>query len=62
MKTLPMIPEQFDKTSYILIRHGLSTFNFRNLKAKAEYGYGSDEWRAIQKDKTLVDPELHPAG
>lgn len=57
-----MKPEELDKTAYILIRHGLSTFNFRNLEVKADFGNGSDEWRALQKDETLIDPELHPAG
>jgi len=57
-----MIKEDFDKTSYILIRHGLSTFNFKNLEVKKEFGNGSDEWRAVQKDASLIDPELHPAG
>ena len=57
-----MIPEQFIDTSYILVRHGLSEFNFRNIETKSIYGHGSDEWRAVQKDETLVDPELHQAG
>jgi len=42
-----MIPEQFIDTSYILVRHGLSEFNFRNIETKSIYGHGSDEWRAV---------------
>ena len=57
-----MIKEDLDKTAYILIRHGLSTFNHKNLEVKLEFGNGSDEWRAVQKDASLIDPELHPAG
>jgi len=62
IETIPMIKEDLDKTKYILIRHGLSTFNFKNLEVKDQFGNGSDEWRAVQKDPTLIDPELHPAG
>ena len=47
IETIPMIKEDLDKTAYILIRHGLSTFNHKNLEVKLEFGNGSDEWRAV---------------
>ena len=60
--TTPMNEEELERSPYILIRHGLSSFNYDNLVVKDEFGDGSKEWTALQRDESLVDPELHPVG
>lgn len=55
-------PEKLANSQYILIRHGLSEFNFRALVAKTEFGADSKEHRDVETNKDLIDPELHAIG
>ena len=55
-------PTHLADYSFILIRHGLSHFNFKHLQASEEYGPESPEAKAIEDDPHGEDPELHPIG
>ena len=57
-----MDPEALKASSFVLIRHGLSVFNYKALVAKTEFGVGSPEVIAVETATDLVDPELHPLG
>lgn len=57
-----MSSEEFDQCKFILIRHGLSQFNYKALVASTEYGLDSQEFRAVETDTDGIDPELHPVG
>jgi len=57
-----MDPEELDKASYVLIRHGFSQFNYKELIAITEHGERSAAHIAVELDPLGMDPELHPAG
>jgi broad specificity phosphatase PhoE len=62
MITPEMSEEEFKKSPYVLIRHGLSIFNYNIKQTDVEFGEGSAESRAVETNKELFDPELHPIG
>ena len=62
LKTPEMDEQQKKDCSYILIRHGLSKFNYKALVAKTDFGAKSPEHRAVERDTDLIDPELHACG
>jgi len=49
-------------TPIVLIRHGLSDFNYKALVAKTEFGDKSKEFIAVEQDKDGQDPMLHAVG
>ena len=53
---------QLKSSPYVLIRHGLSKFNYAALVAKTEHGEDSPEFRAVEADPNMIDPELHDVG
>ena len=55
-------PEKLADSDYILIRHGLSEFNYKALVATTDFGKDSAEMRAVETQKELTDPELHAIG
>ncbi len=57
-----MDPESLKKHPFVLIRHGLSKFNFKALIAKEEHGPDSEQHQAVEKDPEGYDPELHEIG
>jgi len=61
LETPPMKPEELEKTPYVLIRHGLSAFNYKALVADTEFGEGP-ELEAVRNDPNGEDPELHAVG
>ena len=48
--------------SFILIRHGLSTFNHKQAEAKASFGVNSTEYAQVKNDLSEIDSGLHPIG
>ena len=48
--------------SFILIRHGLSTFNQKQAEVKTKYGADSPEYASVKNDLSEIDSELHPIG
>ena len=62
LETPAMNPEEFEQCSYVLVRHGLSVFNYRALVAKTEFGEDSEQFKAVELDPHGEDPELHPVG
>jgi hypothetical protein len=57
------IDEQtLSETSYVIIRHGYSDFNYKEQEIVAKYGEASDEVIAIKGDKSMYDPGLHAIG
>lgn len=62
LTTKPIEPKELEEASYILIRHGLSDFNYAALVAKEQFGVGSPEFRAVETNPNGEDPELHPVG
>ena len=62
LETPAMDPQQLDQCSYVLIRHGLSGFNYKALVVGGEHGEDSAEFKAVQTDPEGIDPELHPVG
>lgn len=59
---MPVDKDELKSSPYVLIRHGLSHFNYNSLVATVEYGRGSPEHKAVFQDPNLIDPELHPVG
>ena len=57
-----MDPEALKNASFVLIRHGLSEFNLAAMIGADKYGVDSPEFKAIEQDPSLIDPELHPVG
>lgn len=62
LETTAMDKGQFSEAPYILIRHGLSNFNYRALVAQTDFGKDSEEFKAVETDPNGIDPELHPIG
>jgi len=62
LKTDDMVEADLAEAPYVLIRHGLSTFNLAARIAKEEFGQDSAEFKAVEQDPKLIDPELHPVG
>lgn len=62
LETPPMDATQLKSSPYVLIRHGLSKFNYAALVAKTEFGEDSPEFKAVQEDPNMIDPELHDVG
>ena len=60
MSTPPM--EDLDSSSYVLIRHALSAYNYSHLVYATKYGKDAPETRAIEVDPSIMDAELHPVG
>jgi hypothetical protein len=60
--TPAMNQEDFEANDFVLIRHGLSEFNYRALVAKNEFGKNSEQFRAVETSTDLIDPELHEIG
>lgn len=57
-----MDPQELQNSNYVLIRHGLSEFNLASLIARIKYGRESEEFIKVNKDRSLIDPPLHPIG
>lgn len=57
-----MDPEQFERADYILVRHGVSEYNYKWEVAAQKYGKDSPEVKAIQTDPGNFDPALHEIG
>ena len=47
LETTPMDPEALKKCSYVLIRHGLSEFNYKDMVAREEFGEESEERKKV---------------
>ena len=62
LETPVMDAEALKASSYVLIRHGLSQYNYKALVTKTEFGEGSPEFRAVETAEGGEDPELHPVG
>ena len=60
--TPAMDEDELKNSSYVLIRHGLSIFNYNIMVTNKEHGEGSAQSRAVETNKELIDPELHPVG
>jgi broad specificity phosphatase PhoE len=62
LETPEMNEDDFKISPYILIRHGLSEFNYKIMCTDHEFGEGSAESRAVETSHDLIDPELHAVG
>ena len=62
LETPEMNEDEFKASPYIMIRHGLSEFNYRIMVTDHEFGLGSPESRAVETSTELTDPELHAIG
>ena len=47
LETPSMNPDELAASSYVLIRHGLSEYNFKSLESKHAHGDKSAEFRAV---------------
>lgn len=60
------VPKINDKelldTSYILIRHAYSDYNFRAQEIIEKFGEESEEMLKLKSDSSLYDPGLHEIG
>ncbi|CDW86509.1 UNKNOWN [Stylonychia lemnae] len=54
--------EDLKNTSFIIIRHGYSEYNYRDQVITDQHGVDSDAFRQLKVDKTLTDPGLHQIG
>ena len=60
MSTPPMT--DLESSSFVLIRHALSTFNYKHLVYMTKYGKDAPETKATEIDPSIMDAELHPVG
>ena len=62
LESPPMDKDELAEASYVLIRHGFSQFNYKELVSKTEFGPRSAPHIAVELDPFGMDPELHPSG
>lgn len=58
----PAKPEEMETAPFILIRHGLSTFNYEMHQVIMEHGEQSSEFRSRKLSTDHIDPNLHEIG
>ena len=52
-----------DPSNVVLIRHGMSEFNYQaEVIIAQDYGWESQEMKAINVDPKIIDPEMHTIG
>eukprot|EP00347_Sterkiella_histriomuscorum_P012250 403369316 len=54
--------EELKASSFILIRHGYSLYNFEDQKIMEQFGEDSKQAQELKIDPTMTDPGLHQIG
>jgi len=62
LKTKPIESSDLEESKYVLIRHGLSTFNYKVMVTADQFGHDSAEMKTLFADPDGADPELHQVG